>query len=157
MARSILVTFFMFLLAFASYYYLSGFDECKSVPYALADKIPWAGAIFAASYAALYARFSSQWNYLSSLYNQIKQTEVSCAESANLKIIAAWKAGFIEDSEYLHLSRKDSFVSVIYHWSQCPEVECAYKANTPDGEYRWHKLMSHVVRDYNKLNRAFSD
>lgn len=29
--------------------------------------IPWAGAIFGAVYAALYARFSSQWAYIADL------------------------------------------------------------------------------------------
>src|SRR5688500_13154788 len=30
----------------------------------IAETIPWAGAILGGSYAALYARFASQWQYL---------------------------------------------------------------------------------------------
>lgn len=33
----------------------------------VSETLPWIGAIFAASYAALYTRFASQWAYLASL------------------------------------------------------------------------------------------
>jgi hypothetical protein len=42
-----------------------------------ADSIGWIGAIFAAVYAALYARFASQWSYLAGVYNQMRQTLVT--------------------------------------------------------------------------------
>jgi hypothetical protein len=40
----------------------------------LASHVGWFGAVFAAVYALLYARFSSQWTYLAGVYNQIKAT-----------------------------------------------------------------------------------
>ena len=38
------------------------------------DHLAWLGAIFAAAYTGFYARYASQWNYISSLYNQIMAT-----------------------------------------------------------------------------------
>src|SRR5687768_3696804 len=49
---------------------------------ALYDTFTWFGAIFAASYAALYARFASQWTYLASLYNEIKAAELRMTRDA---------------------------------------------------------------------------
>src|SRR5690242_18530191 len=55
----------------------------------------WFGTIFAGAYAALYARFASQWSYLASVYNQIKATE--CRGDANEPpALAQWKAAFID-------------------------------------------------------------
>jgi len=72
--------------------------------------IPVYGILFGAIYTALYARFSSQWSYLASLYNSIKETE---ALNGDEDILAEWKAGFIEDAENLHLACKSSFVSIV--------------------------------------------
>lgn len=61
--------------------------------------LPWFGAMFAATYASLYARFASRWTYVAGLYNQIKAAEIrdghhpECQPALNL-----WKAGFIEDA-----------------------------------------------------------
>ncbi len=41
----------------------------------LLTALPTFGAIFAAVYFALYARFASQWSYLANLYNKIKEAE----------------------------------------------------------------------------------
>lgn len=75
--------------------------------------------IFGVTYAALYARFASQWGYIANLYNQIKQAEVEAAVSApqgalattgaaaasptpTSAVLAQWKAGFIEDASSAH-------------------------------------------------------
>ena len=42
----------------------------------LRDHPTWYAIVFAAVYTGLYARFSSQWQYLAQLYNQIKSKEV---------------------------------------------------------------------------------
>lgn len=42
---------------------------------AVKNTLPWFGGIFTVVYAALYARFSSQWPYLAGVYNQIKAAE----------------------------------------------------------------------------------
>ena len=50
-------------------------------PYIPALKFTTFAAIFAGTYAALYARFSQQWQYLANLYNGIKAAEVRAASS----------------------------------------------------------------------------
>lgn len=95
------------------------------------DNFEWYGAIFAATYIALYTRFSSQWSYLANLYNLIKQT--SATNDSNLIIIAEWKAGFIEDAQYLHLSHKENFAPIIKNWLNDSLVKNAYVNNSPIG------------------------
>ncbi len=88
----------------------------------VANKLPWFGAIFAAVYLTLYSRFSSQWVYLSGLYNSIKQTEVS-SHYYDANAMAEWKAGFIEDAECLHMVKKRSFAPIIKAWGSDELVE----------------------------------
>src|SRR5262249_1438411 len=83
----------------------------------------WFGTIFAGAYAALYARFASQWSYLASVYNQIKATECKGVDGDHAMALAEWKAGFIEDAFALHLARKPSFRAVILAWSTRKDVE----------------------------------
>lgn len=93
----------------------------------------WFGAIFAGVYAALYARFSSQWGYLAGLYNQIKAAEVR-DPGAGARVLADWKAGFIEDAEALHLATKPLFRSVVLAWGLDPAVRSSYASHSNDSE-----------------------
>ena len=104
--------------------------------------IPWIGAIFAGTYAALYARFSSQWLYLSGVYNLIMQEQVESAfvDNRNIKSLVNWKAGFIEDAEELHLASKPYFAMVVMGMMEEKDVETAYGRNTTGGAYRFAKL-----------------
>ena len=107
--------------------------------------------VFGGTYAALYTRFSSQWQYLADLYNQIKSQEISAAiacmegtrkvaatngindsvcnvprPSLSLqpdKLLADWKKGFIEDAFALHLAKKPIFFTVVANWAQQPDVK----------------------------------
>ena len=78
--------------------------------------------IYAAVYTSYYARFVSQWTYLSNLYNQIKETDVNyclnsdCDNAVAKEKLDGWKAGFIEDAENLHMETKPLFAAVIYTW-----------------------------------------
>jgi len=99
-----------------------------------------------ASYIAFYARFVSQWGYLAGLYNMIKQTEAT-AES-DKKIIAEWKAGYLEDAENLHLATKNNLAPVLYAWVQDPAVIRAYIKNTPGGTNRLRRLRRLACRAY---------
>lgn len=120
--------------------------------------LSWYGAIFAAMYAGLYARFASQWSYLANLYNQIKATEIrsltSLAEknpsddSAKkvMQALAEWKAGFVEDAENLHLATKKSIVATIWFWLREDAVKRAYLAATPGGKERYQPLMNAVKK-----------
>lgn len=105
------------------------------------ELIPLYGILFGAIYTALYARFASQWNYLASLYNSIKETE---ALNGDPEIISEWKAGFIEDAENLHLACKSSFVTIVKIWGENEKVKACYLKNTPGGEARYIKLMGNV-------------
>jgi len=101
------------------------------------DRVGW---VFAGTYAALYARFSSQWSYLADLYNQIKAKQVDVAQHDATftpydrnrmrirgvrtaeEVLAEWQAGFIEDAFELHLAGKRLFRNVIIKWATRPEV-----------------------------------
>ena len=107
------------------------------------DRISWFGALFAAAYAALYARFSSQWLYLANIYNSIKRTEISVGY-ARLDKMAEWKAGFMEDAEHLHMAKKRNFAPIINVWGKDPLVKKKYILHTPGGEVRYNNLMESV-------------
>lgn len=101
---------------------------------------PWIGAIFGAVYVAFYARFSSQWAYLANLYNLIKEVEVSGVN--DVKAMAQWKAGFIEDALDLHLASKSNFAGVIRAWAgNSNDVRDAFISYTPGGQQRWDHVM----------------
>ncbi len=122
----------------------------------LLEKLPWFGAILAAIYFALYARFASQWTYLANLYNQIKQTEARTAGNDNraLKIIIAeWKAGFFEDAEVLHLATKPVFASVIKAWAEDEAVQEQFIKNTPGGKGRFDRLKESVTKAWERYER----
>lgn len=108
----------------------------------------WIGTLFGAAYAALYARFASQWGYLADVYNQIKAAEARASQddTSAAKIIAEWKAGFIEDAEHLHLATKSQFASIIIAWSKQTGVKEAYEAHTIGGDARFSALMGKVIR-----------
>ena len=44
---------------------------------------PEGPVVFGVVYAALYARFASQWTYMANLYNLIKQTEVTMQDDSS--------------------------------------------------------------------------
>ena len=86
--------------------------------------IPIFGAIFAAVYFALYARFASQWIYLSNLYNKIVETEARTTDDARtVKILAGWKADFLEDALDLHLATKRVFAPIVLQWANVEAVK----------------------------------
>jgi hypothetical protein len=110
----------------------------------MADHLPWAGTIFAAAYALLYARFASQWSYLASMYNQIKAAQAK-RDDGNTLALAQWKAGFIEDCEDLHLLRKEMFLPTARAWLDSTEAdgllvrEC-FEKYTRDGKRRLSEI-----------------
>ena len=78
----------------------------------ISKTVLWVGPIFAAVYAALYARFASQWSYLAGVYNQIRQAHVTWTDHDN-DHMNHWKAGFVEDALDLHLATKPLFAQYI--------------------------------------------
>lgn len=113
-----------------NYIYLQG---CKLV------NSPEGPAIYGATYAALYARFVSQWTYIANLYNLIKQVEVAGVKDA--QSLAEWKAGFIEDALELHLASKPVIKGIIQAWSKDTCVRDAFKKYAPESNSKWRKLQ----------------
>lgn len=116
--------------------------------------------ILGATYAALYARFTSQWTYIANLYNQIKQAEVETAgaqgsgsvsapspatPSDAALVIAQWKAGFIEDALAVHMATKPTIKGVIQAWFAVAEVKAAFMAYTPDAAIKIRQLQRFEV------------
>lgn len=114
--------------------------------------------IYAAAYAAFYARFVSQWTYLSNLYNQIKITELTLSPNSNKDKLYAWMSGFIEDAESLHLETKPMFATVISIWlEKYPEVGenyCQYNPKTilnkEDGHQKLEQLKEKIRKGAKK-------
>lgn len=69
----------------------------------------------------------------------------------NEDVLAEWKAAFIEDAEYLHLSHKENFVSIIYAWSQEEKVKEKYIKHTPGGEERFESLVRSTSTRYHQI------
>jgi hypothetical protein len=114
----------------------------------------WFGTILAASYAALYARFASQWTYLANLYNQIKAAE--CRADCDQDKLAEWKAGFMEDAEELHLAGKPLFASVLHAWGMEEKIKEQFKTNAPGGAARFDVLMQRVQSVYDQTSKRRS-
>ena len=105
----------------------------------------WFTAVFAGVYAALYARFSSQWSYLAGVYNQIKASECRGISNGDQRhALAQWRAAFIEDAEELHLATKPVFAAIIQTWAKKTDVEEAFARDVPDGRTRLHALVGRI-------------
>jgi len=122
---------------------------------------PWFVAAAGAVYAALYARFSSQWGYLAALYNQIKQVEIellhagaSDEQKAEEKL-AQWKAGYIEDAQDLHLHTKGNIAGIIHFWGNDAEVVSAFTRWAPGGKERWERVRDDVRVAYTAAAQKF--
>lgn len=124
----------------------------------IGSTIPWFGAIFAGVYAALYARFASQWNYLANLYNQIMCAQLQCDTSGtiNQDAMDLWQAGFIEDAETLHLALKPMFASVIQSMLTSDSVRDAYEECTPGGNARLEALEAAVNAVVSKTAQRYA-
>lgn len=129
------------------------FEQMKA---SIGEMIPWAGAIFAGSYVALYARFAAQWNYLASLYNQLMATCISLppAQLAS-RGVANWKAAFIEDALDLHLARKSLFKMVIVEMLQDGDVVRSFLDSTLDGQERLRQLE--ITLEFKAASPAHSE
>ena len=128
-------------LAFLIYFSaneITGHFSLKAFAKAIADTIPMLGAIFAASYVTFYSRFSAQWNYLASLYNQIMAASValSAEQCESSEKLALWKAAFIEDAQDLHLARKPMFQYLVQALLSDPKVRQAFITSCPNGAER---------------------
>jgi hypothetical protein len=122
------------------------------------ETIPWFGAVFAAVYAGLYARFASQWAYLAGLYNQVMEFRIEFEqdEAKCEKLLAAWKAAFIEDAEDLHLVTKPAFALAIRNMLKDKPVGDMYVEHCPrgqDGLDSLNRRLDDAIRDYEQKRR----
>jgi hypothetical protein len=110
------------------------------------ETIAWLGAIYAAIYVALYTRFSAQWSYLASLYNQMMAISVSLdfeIPKAKENFIN-WQAAFMEDAEDLHLATKPMFAGTLLQMIKDPDISAAYKKHAVGGSERFDRLEKRV-------------
>lgn len=158
LARSLCVALEMALVALILRNFLDpSLSWCFSVDalqVQLIELAPWFAAAAGAVYAALYARFSSQWSYLASLYNQIKQTEIQILHGGVLDYVKAnerlaqWKAGYIEDAQDLHLHTKSNIAGIIHFWSMDSDIADAFIKWAPGGQARWDEVRADVREAY---------
>lgn len=108
--------------------------------------IPWFGAIFAGVYAALYARYSSQWSYLANLYNQIMAAYVSMspAQQTESKTLVNWQAAFVEDAADLHLATKPMFAMAISEMLKEQAIRDVFAESTVGGHVRLAALQARI-------------
>jgi hypothetical protein len=117
----------------------------------------WLGAIAGAVYTALYARFSSQWNYLANVYHQMKGAIVSGpnkpGEEQELQI-SYWKAAFVEDAQDLHLVRKKMFAMTAWEWLGEEAVAEKFDLYTVGGRQRRVRLQKRLRRELLKQDSS---
>ncbi len=144
--RSLWVTFLILVVATPAKAYLDkdtvfsfSVEQLKSD---LGEVLPWAGAVFAGTYAAFYARFSAQWSYLANLYNQLMQFSLSLSveEADGNRLVNSWYAAFIEDALDLHLAKKSMFSTMIVELLRDPYVAKAFVESTDNGDTRLKEL-----------------
>ncbi|WP_171957722.1 hypothetical protein [Stenotrophomonas maltophilia] len=144
--RSIWVTFVLLLLLLP---FKAFFAEGTVLEFSLEQlkddlgkMIPWGGAIFAGAYVALYARFSAQWSYLATLYNQLMATSVAmpAGKIEDNEYLRIWRAGFIEDAQDLHLAGKSMFRAMIVGLMSDEAVTEEFVNSVDNGEMRLRKL-----------------
>lgn len=129
--------------------------SASSARLALLNNLPAAAAILAAAYAALYARFASQWTYLAGVYNQIMASKVRGLpkEAPEKSALDAWEAGFIEDAEDLHLARKPMFAGVIISMLERESVREKFITATAGGAARVAELEAVVKEAYSRAEQ----
>ena len=130
LARSLFIGGWLFLFAIGLDSYLDPNSHLSfSWPaflHSAKEKLTWFAAAFGAVYAALYSRFSSQWQYLAGLYNQLMAAEDSrpratlCVEKRKRRMM--WWHAFIADAQDLHLALKPTFVGAVNSLLQEPEI-----------------------------------
>jgi hypothetical protein len=111
----------------------------------LYETVPWFGATLGAVYAWLYARFSSQWQYLADLYNKIVEAQVR-AGVLNENVLDNWRAAFIEDAYTLHLACKPMFAAAINEMLKRQQVREAYLRSTIRGHMHLAELKERFRR-----------
>lgn len=129
--------------------------DSRALRLTLIQTLPWFGALFSAVYFALYTRFSSQWTYLAGVYNQIMAA--AARPDHDPEVIAVWEAGFIEDSDELHLALKPMYAAIIRSLAEDPRVVDNFERYTPGGARRLQALLTDVDRICSEVDARWPD
>jgi hypothetical protein len=116
----------------------------------ISANVQWFGAIFAAVYIALYARFAAQWSYLAGLRNKLRRTLLSLpkdltdldAERANQ--LRLWRTEFVRDAIDLHLATKSMFGPFLKRTLKDRTVQENFRDYTFDGPQRLDWLQKQL-------------
>lgn len=140
--RSIMISVGVFLFAIALQEILLPrnwwtFDATRARTL-MSDRIPWLGAIFAATYLALYARFTAQWSYLASLYNQIMNSahQSRTGVGKDDEVLNRWWAAFMEDAMELHLAYKPMFAPAMASLLADDDIRLEFQSSSIAGVKR---------------------
>jgi hypothetical protein len=153
--RAAFISIYLYLLVIAVKSFTS---ECAIFSFA-ADQlrsefnstIPWFGAIFGGTYAALYSRFSSQWSYLADLYNQQLSASLTLSkEQINDDNYAIWQAAFIEDAVCMHLATKPGFSNAILGMLQEKQIREILEEDEHFGKERVSELVQSLTQAVKK-------
>lgn len=108
--RTVLVSALIYFCALI----LQIYSADQTLKKAVAETIPWLGAILGGIYAAFYSRFSSQWAYIADLYNQQMALAITLTdEQIDGENYKAWQSAFIEDAVCMYLATKEGFRNAI--------------------------------------------
>ena len=80
----------------------------------------WVGAIFAAAWSSLFARFVADRNYLAGALNQMRTAQAT-GKIEDYKFLHLWQAGFIAEAYDLHLATSPVAGPVIYRLLTRPD------------------------------------
>jgi len=159
--RSLWVTAWIFAVAIGMYSCLQPntiwvFDASQARELSL-EHFRWLGPIFAATYAAFYARYASQWSYLANLYNQIMDArystnETDCCEET----LSDWHAAFVQDAEALHLATNPMFAPMIVELLGDDEVAKSIEGSELWGKERVARLKGKVEKAVERQDRKFA-
>lgn len=120
----------------------------------------WLG-LLGAVYLSYYARFASQWSYVSGLYNQIKEFECANAKSIYAQPVDPqmrqefldWKCDFIMDAWDLHLIGKRAFAAITRIWVEKHGNELYHQFVEVTGhtQKEWAGVLKLVSRNQKEL------
>ena len=110
----------------------------------ISETIPWLGAIFAGVYAVFYSRFSSQWIYLASLYNQLMSARVHKSQDIDDEELLHWEAGFVEDAIALHLATKPMFAPAVKQFLEDPNILQIFLETTQDSQVKYNQVKNQL-------------
>lgn len=151
--RSVLVSTVLFLLAIGIHSYLDpasaltfSAEQCAAV---IRSNLAWYGAILGGVYAALYSRYSSQWQYLAGLYNQLMAAEDakprSTLDGPQRRRRVLWWHAFIADAKDLHLALKPSFATAIWYLLKEEDI-AALERGTSDRDVKAFERFREALR-----------